>query len=231
MTIRNFPRMALAAFVIVFLPIAVPASDKASTANTTITTNNGRSADNESTNSAPAAATIALDPLLRVLLSQGILNAEEAHTLAGIPPAQLRDRLLLLLLTRDVSALSAADVNSLSHSTGIEATADPAAAPATPAREASPQSSGPPQPPPTPPPGGPIPAITPIRALQIDTPKREGIIPAIKIGTRVNVAPYGFFKASVVYDSSSPYGNDFPLPGFNGLPNTLNAIPEFRDRK
>ena len=30
-----------------------------------------------------------------------------------------------------------------------------------------------------------------------------------------------------MYDTSSPYGNDFPLPGLNGAPNTVDMIPEF----
>jgi hypothetical protein len=55
----------------------------------------------------------------------------------------------------------------------------------------------------------------------------KGFIPDIKIGKNINIKPYGFFKASAVYDTSSPYGNDFPLPGFNAMPNTVDAIPEF----
>jgi hypothetical protein len=81
--------------------------------------------------------------------------------------------------------------------------------------------------PPTPPPSGPIPAVAPIRVLQIDPPKREGVVPVISIGKNVRIQPYGLFKASAVYDTSSPYGNDFPLPAFNPITNGPNNMPEF----
>jgi len=42
---------------------------------------------------------------------------------------------------------------------------------------------------------------------------REGLKPAFSIGT-LRVTPYGFIKATFVHDSSSPGGDDFPLPGF-----------------
>ncbi len=60
-----------------------------------------------------------------------------------------------------------------------------------------------------------IPALAPIRVFPVDPLKREGFAPDLKIGP-VRVKPYGFFKASVAYDTSSPGGNDFPLPGFMG---------------
>ena len=61
-----------------------------------------------------------------------------------------------------------------------------------------------------------IPAVAPIRVFPVDPPKREGLVPDIKIGP-VRVKPYGFFKASVVHDTASSGGaafgsNDFPLP-------------------
>jgi hypothetical protein len=57
-----------------------------------------------------------------------------------------------------------------------------------------------------------IAAVAPVRLLSIDPPKREGLIPDIKLGSGARVKLYGFFKTSVIYDSSSPQGNDFPLP-------------------
>jgi hypothetical protein len=63
--------------------------------------------------------------------------------------------------------------------------------------------------------------------LQVEPAKHEGFIPDIKIGKNVNIKPYGFFKASAVYDTSSPYGNDFPLPGFIGDINGPDTFPEF----
>jgi hypothetical protein len=40
------------------------------------------------------------------------------------------------------------------------------------------------------------------------------LIPDIKLGSGAKLKLYGFFKASVISDSSNPSGNDFPLPGF-----------------
>jgi hypothetical protein len=64
-----------------------------------------------------------------------------------------------------------------------------------------------------------IPAVAPMRLLPLAGDaalKRDGLIPAIRIGNDVKIKPYGFIKASFISDSSSPYGNDFPLPGFIG---------------
>jgi hypothetical protein len=210
---------------IVVLSVAVFASEnKANTANNT-------KEEAVPANSAPAAippTNSVHDPLLRLMVAQGVLNSDDLKTLATVPSAELRDRLLLLLLAKNKNTLSAADINALKNSTDFSGTdADSASEVSTSSSLAALQSSGPPQPPKTPPPSGPIPAIAPIRPLQLDPPKHEGLIPDIKIGKSINVKPYGFFKASTVYDTSSPYGNDFPLPGFNALPNTVDAIPEF----
>src|SRR5947208_5332619 len=58
-----------------------------------------------------------------------------------------------------------------------------------------------------------IPAITPTRVFPVGGLPREGLKPAFSIGT-LRVTPYGFIKATFVHDSSSPGGDDFPLPGF-----------------
>jgi hypothetical protein len=57
-----------------------------------------------------------------------------------------------------------------------------------------------------------IAAVAPTRLLQVDPPKREGLIPDLKLGTGARVKFYGIFKTSIIHDSSSPQGNDFPLP-------------------
>jgi hypothetical protein len=86
---------------------------------------------------------------------------------------------------------------------------DAPAAPATPAQKSEPAAK--PSPPPSP---AVIPAIAPVRVLPIDPAKQEGLIPDIKMGSGAKLKFYGYFKTSVIYDSSSPYGNDFPLPFF-----------------
>ncbi len=51
-----------------------------------------------------------------------------------------------------------------------------------------------------------IAAVAPVRLLGIDTPKREGLIPDIKLGTGARLKLYGIFKTSIIHDSSSPQG-------------------------
>jgi hypothetical protein len=161
------------------------------------------------------------DPLVRVLISKGVLSEIEGRTIsAGGTPSEQRDRLASLL--RDKGLLSAGEYEAvrtvaptedkpptLAASTGNTgpATAETASKTQTPA------------PAPTV-----IAAVAPVRLLGIDSPKREGLIPDIKLGTGARLKLYGFFKTSIIHDSSSPQGNDFPLPllaadtGPNGSP-------------
>src|SRR4029453_10508425 len=79
-----------------------------------------------------------------------------------------------------------------------------------------------------------IAAVAPVRLQGIDVPKREGLIPDIKLGTGARLKFYGIFKTSVIHDSSSPQGNDFPLPllaadtGPNGSPAVHGAARGLR---
>lgn len=57
-----------------------------------------------------------------------------------------------------------------------------------------------------------IPAIAPLRVLPVDPPVRDGLNAAFKMGA-VKMTPYGFVKATAVYDTSSPNGDDFPFVG------------------
>lgn len=67
-------------------------------------------------------------------------------------------------------------------------------------------------------------ALMPIRAFPVGGVKRNDH-PAI-MADGVGITPYGFIKATMIEDSSSPGGDDFPLPGF--LANTgPNGDPEF----
>jgi hypothetical protein len=178
-------------------------------------------------NAAPAAGlNPAGDPLVRLLVAKGVLSSGEANGLATGPASEMHDRLLLLL--KDKGVLSADDLNSLKAAVPVPAANLATAAPSgNAAADLDAQRTGPPQTPPTPPPSGPIPAVAPIRVLQIDPPKREGVLPTISIGKATRVQPYGLFKASVIYDTSSPYGNDFPLPAFSPITNGPTTLPEF----
>ncbi len=60
-----------------------------------------------------------------------------------------------------------------------------------------------------------VPAIAPLRVLPISIPKAEGLIPDIKLGSGAWLKPYGFFKISSAYQTTSHGGptfgsNDFP---------------------
>lgn len=56
-------------------------------------------------------------------------------------------------------------------------------------------------------------AATPIRPLPVGG-LQKGEIPATIKLAGIGITPYGFIKATFIHNSSSPYGDDFPLPGF-----------------
>jgi len=160
------------------------------------------------------------DPLVQVLQAKGILTEAEARAItASASPAEQRDRLAVLL--RDKGVISAAEYETLRKPAApaemTMATADYKTTP--------PPVSPAPQPTPVPV----IAAVVPVRLLGIDVPKREGLIPDIKLGTGARIKPYGFFKTSVIHDSSSPQGNDFPLP-LLAQDTGPNNSPEFHVR-
>jgi hypothetical protein len=160
------------------------------------------------------------DPLVRVLVSKGVISAEEGRAVAGgHMAAEQRDRLASLL--RDKGLISASEFETVRSASLTSAAATPAAESKEPAvRNAQGGQGVQPQSPAarqsSPAPQGTVAAVAPIRVLQLDPPKREGLIPDIKLGSGARVKPYGFFKASLVHDTSSPGGNDFPLPLFLG---------------
>ena len=160
------------------------------------------------------------DPLVRVLQAKGILTEAEARSItSNASPAEQRDRLAALL--RDKGVISATEFE------GLRA---PAASPEVKTITADYKPSSPlpvaPEPQPTP---AVIAAVAPIRLLGIDVPKREGLIPDLKLGTGARVKFYGIFKTSIIHDSSSPQGNDFPLPLLAGDTGP-NGSPEFHVR-
>lgn len=159
------------------------------------------------------------DPLLKLLVSKGLLtNDDAASVLSAADATKQRQRLAALL--RDKGVISAAEFESLqppapSTAVAIEpvntASGEKVAAVVTRQTPAAPTV---------------IAAVAPTRLLPIDVPKREGLIPDIKLGSGARLKPYGYFKTSVVHDSSSPGGNDFPLPLLAGDTGPNNS-PEF----
>ncbi|MGA9354765.1 MAG: hypothetical protein WBV46_13820 [Terriglobales bacterium] len=165
------------------------------------------------------------DPLLQLLVSKGVIDADEAKTLAGTPgtPEQQRTRLLELL--RQKGILSAADFAELAPASAqvepnLVASASPIlAGPQT--KEPGPVVAS------APPPPGPavVAAIAPLRVLPVDPPKKDGLNAAFKMGG-VKMTPYGFIKATAAYDTSSPNGDDFPFVGlFLTTPQVFDTGP------
>ncbi len=153
----------------------------------------------------PPAATPppANDPLVRLLLAKGVLTAEEARAVNNAAtPAEGRDRLANLLLTKGLISVAEFDA--------VRAT-QPAMMLASNVQTTPPQQQqGTPQNPPgqTPQggqgqpgaqrPAGPatqpqvaapnvIAAIAPIRALQLEAARRDGLIPDIKLGSGAKI--------------------------------------------
>jgi hypothetical protein len=168
------------------------------------------------------------DPLVRVLITKGILTEAEGHSIgASGNPIEQRDRLASLL--RDKGLLTGAEYEAVRTVVPAEALAR-VSLPANESPRAEDLSkSQMPAPAPTV-----IAAVAPVRLLGIDSPKREGLIPDIKLGTGARLKLYGFFKTSIIHDSSSPQGNDFPLPllasdtGPNGAPEFHLKVRAFR---
>jgi hypothetical protein len=146
------------------------------------------------------------DPLVQVLVTKGVLTTEEARLItANASPADQRDRLATLL--RDKGVISASEFEAVRTVAPAEnTTVKPVNADYRPAPAAEAVAAPQPSPPTV------IAAVAPVRLLGIDAPKREGLIPDIKLGTGARLKLYGFFKTSLIHDSSSPQGNDFPLP-------------------
>jgi len=158
------------------------------------------------------------DPLLQLLVSKGVLNADEAKSLSGTPAEQ---RAKLLNLLRQKGILSASDYETLttpSASAQVDPNLVASTTPILPA--AVPQAAAPKVEEPKPAAPAVVPAIAPLRVITQDPPKKDGLNAAFKMGP-VKMTPYGFIKTTAAYDSSSPNGDDFPFVGLwlNNLTN------------
>jgi hypothetical protein len=183
---------------------------------------------NNSVNAGTSAAdSVSVDPLIRVLVTKGVLTPDEGRAIgAGGNAAEQRDRLAALL--RDKGLITATEFEAVRTVTAsAAATTSPTVAPtAERASATKPEDAQATQKAAAP---SVIAAIAPLRLLQVDPPKREGLIPDIKLGSGARVKLYGFFKTSIIHDTSSPQGNDFPLP-LLAADTGPNASPEFHLR-
>jgi hypothetical protein len=163
------------------------------------------------------------DPLVRMLIAKGVLTEPEGHSISATGTrVEQRDRLARML--RDKGIISTVEYEAVST---VVPTIDETRLNVRPSPETAGSSKlempTTPQPAPTP---SVIAAVAPTRLLPIDSPRREGLIPDIKLGTGARIKLYGFFKTSIIHDSSSPQGNDFPLP-LLAADTGKNSSPEF----
>ena len=160
--------------------------------------------------------------LLGVLVMKGVLAPAEANAIRNAAPEAEFQMLVDALAKKGL--VSAADLGVVAS----PASASPAVAdsPSTQATIAPPKPS-----PPTV-----IPAVAPVRPLQLEPAPVNGMVPDIKLGSGAKIKFYGIVKASVIYDSSAPYGTDMPLPGFINTGTAIgttsfdpgpNGAPEF----
>jgi len=162
------------------------------------------------------------DPLIRVLQAKGVLTEAEARSItASATPTEQRDRLAALL--RDKGVISSSEFEAVRTNTPAPSVQTITADYKTTPTASLPSAAAQPSPPKV------IAAVAPTRLLGIDAPKREGLIPDVKLGTGARLKLYGFFKASIIHDSSSPQGNDFPLPLLASDTGPTNS-PEFHLR-
>ena len=150
------------------------------------------------------------NPLAEILLRKGILTAEEMKQVeAAATPEQTE--LLLARILADKGVLTKAEFEQI---TGKAPVTQPSAP--VPTRAPQPENAQLKKSPPVqvaPQPAMTIAAIAPIRALPLGGVNRDAVPPSIKANS-VGITPYGAIKVTAIADSSSPYGDDFPLPGF-----------------
>jgi hypothetical protein len=227
--------MGLVVFAVVSVPVLAE-NDHGGKANENAPSASGVETGTGAATADPSAHPVAKTPaaigavstgaLLDALLKKGVLTPSAVNAIrVAAPEAELQ--LLVDALTRN-GVLNAADLSAIAAPT-------PAA---TPAPAASPRPVPKPQAAPVPQPelaglkpaaSSVVPAIVPLRVLAFDPPQ-SGALVGLKVGP-VTFTPYGFIKGTAEQDSSSPNGDDFPIPGglmlLPGSNTGPNADPEF----
>ncbi|MGD0467720.1 MAG: hypothetical protein ABSA54_05025 [Terriglobales bacterium] len=203
-------------------------------------TGNGNAANTTNAEASPAAASPSpslvstagdsnVTALIGVLVTKGVLAPTEANAIRNAAPAAQFQALVEALSRKGL--VSAADLSAAANPAAQPSTLAAAPVAVTEAVSTSlatmeTQSSMQASPPPPPAPPAVVLAVAPVRVFPVDPPKTGGLS-GIKVGP-LTLAPYGFIKATVVHDSSSPDGDDFPFPGIflNAGPNsTFNTGP------
>ncbi len=140
-----------------------------------------------------SAAAASIVSLLGILVMKGVLTADEANAI------QMRDQGSEMRTLLDTLARKGVINSSDLPAAGAEPAKVETSPSVAPAKSEVPKF---------------IPAVTPVRVLQLEPSPVSGMVPDIKLGSGAKVKLYGLVKASVIYDSSSPYGTDMPMPAF-----------------
>jgi len=152
----------------------------------------------------PVAGNANVTALLSVLMKKGVLAPGEADAIRNATP-DAQFQLLVEALTRK-GVVSAEDLAAAAPAAPPQPTAAvtvaAAGAPAQVATAKESKTAGP----------SVVPAIAPLRVLPVDPPVKDGLKAAFNLGP-VKMTPYGFLKATAVYDDSNPNGDDMPFPG------------------
>ena len=161
--------------------------------------------------------------LVDLLVKKGIISTSEASSLKITSGSTGMEQLLILLKSKGV--VSDSELNELRAAGESDAHVMYDAEPAV-AQSASLATGQSQVKPPEPAKPTVIPAIAPVRVLPLDPPAKDALVPGFKLGA-VKVLPYGFIKATEVYDSLDPTGDDFPRPGFAASDTGPNKNPEW----
>jgi len=149
----------------------------------------------------PVAASGNVTALLGLLVMKGVLAPAEANSIRNAAP-EAEFQLLVEALARK-GVVNAADLSPAptpaAAPVAVVVSAPAQTAATTEAKPAAPKV---------------IPAVAPLRVLQLEPSKVDGMIPDIKLGSGARLKLYGMVKTTVIYDTSAPYGTDMPLPGF-----------------
>src|ERR1039457_3473844 len=217
--------VCLLAVACLLVPVALIAADSNATT-TADPTNAATSAAATNSGASIGTAAVISPTLVDLLVKKGILTTAEANSLRSMPgPAGMQQLLLLLKAKGVVNDSEAAELKSAADADTLHSLVDTESGPtqyaslATPGagQAAAPKEAKAPDV---------IPAIAPVRVLPLDAPVKEGLAGALKLGA-VRMTPYGFVKATADYDTSSPRGDDFPVPGFVSADTGPTNNPEF----
>jgi len=149
------------------------------------------------------------DPLIQILIRKGVLDDHDSKALTSLGSDAKRSALLKLLCDKGV--ISSSDYKELTASPvdhpPVPRIPSPSLTTAVPQRDQALVIGDR---------AKLIPAVAPIRTLQVEPVAQNGVIPDIKLGSGAKLKLYGMVKATLIHDTSSPYGADMPMPAFIG---------------